>query len=52
MKQKYAVIVLFALIIASSLTSFSSYSSTSRLVSEDMDKALAQALEEQKSDVT
>ena len=51
MKQKYAVIVLFALIIASSLTSFSSYSSTSRLVSEDMDKALAQALEEQKSDV-
>ena len=51
MKQKYAVIVLFALIIASSLTSFSSYSSTSRLVSEDMDRALALALEEQQSDV-
>ena len=51
MKQKYAVIVLFALIIASSLTSLGSYSSTSRLVNEDMDRALALALEEQQSDV-
>ena len=51
MKQKYAVIVLFALIIASSLTSFSSYSSTSRLVSDDMERALTLALEEQQSDV-
>ena len=51
MKQPYAVIVLFALIFASSLTSFSSYSSTSRLVSEDMDNALALALDEQQSDI-
>lgn len=51
MKQKYAVIVLFALIIASGLTSFGSYSATERLVSDDMDRALALALEEQQSDV-
>ena len=51
MKQQYAVIVLFALIIASGLTSFSSYSSTSRLVNEDMDRALALALREQQGDV-
>ena len=51
MKQRYAVIVLFALIMASSLTSIGSYSSTSRLVNEDMDRALALALEEQQSDV-
>jgi len=50
-QQQFAVIVLFALIIASGLTSFSSYSSTSRLVCEDMDRALALALEEQQSDV-
>lgn len=51
MKQQYAVIVLFALIIASSLTSFGSYTSTSRRVSEDMDRALALTMEEQQSDV-
>ena len=51
MKQRYAVIVLFALIIASSLTSIGSYSSTSRLVNEDMDRALALALEAQQRDV-
>ena len=51
MKQRYAVIVLFALIIASSFTSLDSYRSTSRLVNEDMDRALALALEEQQSDV-
>ena len=51
MKQKYAVLVLFALIVASSLTSLDSYRSTSRLVSEDMDRALALTLEEQQSDV-
>ena len=50
-QQRYAVIVLFALIIASSLTSIGSYSSTSRLVNEDMDRALALALEQQQSDV-
>ena len=51
MKQRYAVIVLFALIIASSLTSFGCYSSTSRQVSKDMDRALTLALQEQQSDV-
>ena len=51
MKQRHAVIVLFALIIASSVTSFSSYSSTSRQVSEDMDRALALTMLEQQSDV-
>ena len=51
MKQRHAVILLFALIIASSLTSFSSYKSTCIMVNEDMDRALALALEEQKSDV-
>ena len=50
-QERFAVIVLFALIIASSLTSIGSYSSTSRLVNEDMDRALALALEEQQSDV-
>ena len=50
-QERFAVIVLFALIIASSLTSIGSYNSTSRLVNEDMDRALALALEEQKSDV-
>ena len=51
MKQRYAVIVLFALIIASSFTSLDSYRSTCRMVNEDMDRALALALEEQQSDV-
>ena len=51
MKQRHAVIVLFALVIASSLTSFGCYSSTNRLVSEDMERALALALQEQQSDV-
>ena len=51
MKQRYAVIVLFALIIASSFTSLDSYRLTSRIVNEDMDRALALALEEQQSDV-
>ena len=51
MKQRYAVIVLFALIIASSFTSLDSYRSTSRMVNEDMHRALALALKEQQSDV-
>ena len=50
-RQQQAVVVLLALIIASSLTSFSCYSSTSRRVSEDMDRALALTLHEQQSDV-
>ena len=50
-RQQQAVVVLLALIIASSLTSFGCYSSTSRRVSEDMDRALALTLHEQQSDV-
>ena len=51
MKQQHAVIVLFALIVASSLTSLDSYRSTSQRVSEDMDRALAITMQEQQSDV-
>lgn len=51
MKQQYAVIVLFALIVASSLTSLDSYRSASRRVSEDMDRALAITMQEQQNDV-
>ena len=49
-QERFAVIVLFALIIASSFTSLDSYISTSRMVNEDMVRALALALEEQQSD--
>ena len=51
MKQKYAVVVLFALIIASSMVSLSSYKATEELVTEDMNQALAKTLDEQQSDV-
>ena len=51
MKQRYAVVVLFALIIASSMVSLSSYKATEELVTEDMNQALAKALDEQLSDV-
>ena len=51
MKQRYAVVVLFALIIASSLVSLTSYKTTEKLVTEDVNQALAKALEEQQSDV-
>ena len=51
MKQQYAVVVLFALIIASSLVSLTSYKTTEKLVTEDVNQALAKALEEQQSDV-
>ena len=51
MKQQYAVIVLFALIIASTLTSLDSFRSTRRMVNEDMDRALAITMQEQQSDV-
>ena len=50
-QQQYAALVLFALIIASSLTSFGCYSCMSRLVNEDMDRALALTMQEQQSDV-
>ena len=51
MKQRYAVVVLFALIIASSMVSLTSYKATEELVTADMNQALAKALEEQQSDV-
>ena len=51
MKQRYAVVVLFALIMVSSLVSLTSYRATEQLVTEDMNQALAKALEEQRSDV-
>ena len=51
MKQQHAVLVLFALIIASSLTSLGSYRSTSQKVIKDMDRALAITMQEQQSDV-
>lgn len=50
-KQPYAVVVLFALIVATGFTCYGSYRATGRLVCEDMDRALALALEEQQSDV-
>ena len=50
-QQRFAVTVFFALIFASSQTSIGSYNSTSRLVNEDMDRALTLAMEEQQSDV-
>ena len=51
MKQQYAVVVLFALIIASSMVSLTSYKTTENLVTEDVNQALAKALDEQQSDV-
>ena len=51
MKQRYAVVVFFALIIASSMVSLTSYRATEQLVTDDMNQALAKALEEQQSDV-
>ena len=51
MKQKYALAVLFALILVSSLTSFGCYNSTSRQVNEDMNRALSLTMQEQQSDV-
>ena len=51
MKQQYAVVVLFALIIASSMVSLTSYKATEKLVTEDVNQALAKALDEQQSDV-
>ena len=51
MKQRYAVVVLFALIVASSLTSLDSFRRTSRKVTNDMNQALAKTLEQQQSQV-
>ncbi len=51
MRQRYAVVVLFALIIVSSMVSLNRYKTTERLVSEDVNQALAKALDEQQSNV-
>lgn len=51
MKQRHAVVVLLALIMVSSLVSLTSYQATERLVTEDMNQALAKALKKQQSDV-
>ena len=51
MKQKYLVIVLLCLIVASGATSFQSYRATERVVEEDMSQALASALAVQQNDV-
>ena len=50
-QQQYAIIVLFVLIIASSLTSFGCYSCMSKRVNEDMSRALTLTLQEQQSNV-
>ena len=51
MKQKYLVLVLLSLIIASSATSLSSYRATEQIVENYLNQALNQALAEQQSDV-
>ena len=51
MKQRYAVVVLFVLIMASSMVSLTSYKAMEQLVTDDMNQALAKALAEQQSDV-
>ena len=51
MKQRYAAVVFFALMMASGMVSLTSYKATEELVTEDMNQALAKALDEQQSDV-
>ena len=51
MKQQYLVIVLFALIVASSATSLRSYRTTERQIERDMSQALSSALAKQQSNV-
>jgi len=51
MKQKYAVIILFTLIVASSLTSLRNYKMTEQRVNDDMQQALALTMAQQQSDV-
>ncbi len=51
MKQRYAVVVFFALIITSSFVSLTSYKATEEQVAEDLNQALAKTMEEQQSDV-
>ena len=51
MKQKYLVLVLFGLTVASGATSFGSYRTTERLIESDMSQALSLALAKQQSDI-
>ena len=51
MKRRHALVVLFALIITSSLASLDSFRKTRQMVNEDMERALAITMEEQQSDV-
>ena len=51
MKQKYLVIILFVLIVASGVTSLRSYRTTERQIERDMGQALSAALAQQQSDV-
>jgi hypothetical protein len=51
MKQRLPIVVLFALILTSSLFSLNSYRTTEAIVTEDMNQALAKALDEQQSEV-
>ena len=51
MKQKYFVLVLFGLIVASAATSLDSYRTTERLIESDMSQALSLALAKQQSNV-
>ena len=51
MKPRYSVIILLALIVASGLTGYHSYSTTRQLVTQDMNDALARTLEQQQTNV-
>ncbi|MCR5130512.1 MAG: helix-turn-helix domain-containing protein [Prevotella sp.] len=51
MEKRYSVVILFALVLASGLTSFGSYRSTERIVTNEMNRALALTMAEQKSDI-
>ena len=51
MKPRHSVLILLALILASGLTGYHSFSTTRQLVTQDMNDALARTLEEQQSDV-
>ena len=51
MKSRYSVLILLALIVASAMTGYHSFSTTRQLVTQDMSHALARALEQQQTHV-
>lgn len=51
MKPRHSVLILLALILASGLTGYHSYSTTRQLVTQDMNDALARTLEQQQTNV-